>query len=1655
MRYGDFFRALFEGVTGASRRRDFSHFDLAKELYAAANTHVGRRLKNAQNAQNAETDHKNWVAGKSATYMREFLINPFDDVEVYSYINSRVMYPQLLRSKLEAADCSFDISSADTNLLFWLTMCQFKKILGLPYSVIPVDSNTMRPVHINSVFIKEAQANDNEISEARRLFYKVTSNFKHISKIVCNDEDVVDETAVEVAMAQINSIETKTLFIIGEGGIGKTTLMFRLARESAEGISPKSVFWVDLKDLSSSNDDTPAQSVVRYMKTITGGFQNETILFIESPSESKDFLLEIQEYQEKNPLFKVVLAERNHLIKGFLHGEKENFEFWIDSSRFLCLSPDGNTKQFDWAKENERINQNGRIFEHRVSTRWKTDVVKKVIEVISEHRNESNSRLQSVFAQFNAKELTTSIADLIYNLLFSYNKQFALAYGKHIDMDWDEWEKAVRNEFGNSAKRNTFKYLATLGLFNVPMTTTVLSRILGYDEIEVNDFVRNRFWATGEPVIVREDTKEGKVFLHLKHDTVAKRFFDFAEHPRVMECLRHLIPLMDRETARSFEKLSLSKRNVLQKGKKLLPFDVTAEGIINTINSYGDVFLKHLKGNKKDACRIYSFDLAQFWLEIDKFQKMPFDERNFEKLGSLAGDLQTMHLVNSRVLNELAFYYDDHHKLGFHNKKKAKEILEFSLAENSKDVVVFRMTEGFYLRNDMQYEATKIFDAFLDRNKNDVKILNELAKQYTQNNLRERALKVSLFVLDIDSSNLQALKGLAYLYAKGRDFSKAEKYFMLALKEDPDNLLFYCGLARTYRGMGISTENKEERIALFNKAVFKLESALNVEPNHLPSLNALANIYVRMGEDLGAKFYQKATDILIRILDENPRDPEARVGLGRLYSRTGFYDEAEKILKQCHPRSIIELTELAKLYVTWGFRSGCEDKLEMAEQVFERILSIRPTDRFGLTEFASFYQRTGNTKKAEETFERAFEAHPYDDVISIEFARFYKAQSRTASKKNNEKLEKRLLRKSILQFEHSLEVIRRVDTILFNELAGLYEKDSRFNDAKSLYLQVLDVDKKCPLAHSGLARIYGRSEPDYDKAIIHFNEAMKYERGNKSVLRNDFAKLQENAGNLDEAKSLFQETFDSNENDRKAVDVATGGLVRVYVKLGFFEEAEDVVNQALFSNPHDTIKLNELAKTYGEMGRFSEAHKTFLRSLEISEKDAYALYGLGVTLLEMDDYKNAFVTFNKLRQFHPKSPFALRGLALIYTKRKQFDKLAGIYNQMRRIKGHYHEAMCGYFDLYCFTQKYCAAIKLLDRHRSLFKETAFLQNALTPKLQEKLAKTIECLDEKRRFHKLCFESGVLGSLFGKHIAKIEMQFGNIGNYGVFSARAVLQKVCIEQGGDIHAWLSWLKLEQENGNIGELTNPAQFSARWILREMYDKFTGHPYAAIAWVKLEQRQNNIGGFDEPEEGSARWILHKNLSEKGFVSSVWVNWIKLEHEHGCKGKLDEPEEYSARWLLRELCLEQNSDDTGSWVTWAKLELEESEIGNIDNPTEFSARWIMRKAHYGELRSSDIVIFWATLEKENENEGDFNEPTRYSARWILRQSCIEGNGDSSVWRSWIKLEREFGNFGSENEEFSANWIRKEATRRFPNVSPEWWWPLLSNDNTDRYDLGN
>jgi CHAT domain-containing protein/Tfp pilus assembly protein PilF len=358
-----------------------------------------------------------------------------------------------------------------------------------------------------------------------------------------------------------------------------------------------------------------------------------------------------------------------------------------------------------------------------------------------------------------------------------------------------------------------------------------------------------------------------------------------------------------------------------------------------------------------------------------------------------------------------------------------------------------------------------------------------------------------------------------------------------------------------------------------------------------------------MADELDADALIEAVTAQLRGDDGAEPDAEAVVGAlngitVRLYG-DGRYNkaaqiaaialsQAERVLGDEHPDTLISVNNLAVLYRAQGRYGEAEPLYRRALEARERVLGDEHPDTLSsVNNLAGLYQAQGRYGEAEPLYRRALEAlervlgdeHP-DTLSSVNNLAFlYQAQGRYGEA---EPLYRRALeaRERVLGDEHP-------DTLIsVNNLAELYRAQGRYGEAEPLYRRALEA----------LERVLGDEHPD---TLISVN---------------NLAALYRAQGRYGKAEPLYRRALEASErvlgDEHPDTLRSVNNLAALYYSQGRYGEAEPLYRRALEArervlgdeHPDTLISVNNLAALYDSQGRYGEAEPLYRRALEARER---------------------------------------------------------------------------------------------------------------------------------------------------------------------------------------------------------------------------------------------------------------------------------------------------------------------------------------------------------------------------------------------------------------------------------------------------------------------
>jgi tetratricopeptide (TPR) repeat protein len=941
------------------------------------------------------------------------------------------------------------------------------------------------------------------IAEARRInvqeknllaldYYRINDRAEVVFQIVCNDMDVRNTRVMDSIQhrLQMLSIST-TVWVVGAGGSGKTTILNRAAVELAE--QGRAVFTLDCENFERSNLES-VLSLLKYCSVPDG-----CVLCIDNPAADDETLETLlRKLPDYTSNVHVILAERAHRYKTlrrtgtltYLHGEEDHEPIYVRNP------------------QSQREDVYNRLFD--------------LLEV----SNQDRIPLLDIVRNENLVYVNAT-----YSILLELKKKRLIDF----DFDWDDYRKSTLDlpSFAEG-----YKYIALFYLFGVRTPFSTFSRICGAGESEQQLFLERFRGLVNEPIVVderRDESFRRVTHLRTKHEIVSEIFF--GEHPTINreELLMQWAESTDFQNANETQALVNifgAKKNYLSEASKV------------HLEALTDFFLTGYINEKVQLSpKLYAtLHLAKCWLLVSQnrtndaiavlLSLISVQPNNLHcrielaKVNRRLGDLDAAENI---LLNTLSIDANDVHaytELSTIYQKQGK----FSEAESLMLKVLQIKPHDLNARTELARifqkagklaEAEQLLLQVLDLRRHDLNSRTELAKVYRRQGRLHEAEAVLLELLKMERRSIWARTELAKVYQRQNRLNEAERFLVEVLEIVPNDLNSRTELAKIYQ--------RQDKLKEAEEVLMEL---LRLEPNDLQARTELAKIYQRQGklkeaeerllESLAiddkqfhprtelAKIYQRqgkfkeAEERLLESLAIDDRQLHPRTELAKIYQRQGKLKEAEERLleslaiddKQLHPR-----TELAKIYQRQG-------KLKEAEERLRESLAIDDKQTHPRTELAKIYQRQGKLKEAEEVLMDSLRLEPNDFRARTELAKIYQRQNRLNEAEG-----------------FLVEVLQIVPNDLNSrtELAKIYQRQGKLKEAEERLLESLAIDDKQLHPRTELAKIYQR-QGKLKEAEERLLESLAID-DKQLHPRTELAKVYQRQGNLDEAAKYAEQSL--------------------------------------------------------------------------------------------------------------------------------------------------------------------------------------------------------------------------------------------------------------------------------------------------------------------------------------------------------------------------------------------------------------------------------------------------------------------------------------------------------------------------------------------------
>ncbi|MFP4301102.1 MAG: tetratricopeptide repeat protein [Spirochaetaceae bacterium] len=310
---------------------------------------------------------------------------------------------------------------------------------------------------------------------------------------------------------------------------------------------------------------------------------------------------------------------------------------------------------------------------------------------------------------------------------------------------------------------------------------------------------------------------------------------------------------------------------------------------------------------------------------------------------------------------------------------------------------------------------------------------------------------------------------------------------------------------------------------------------------------------------LRENMYREARENFEKILEVEPENNYALVGMGDLHRKRGECKKAIPFYKRClehHPENNYALFGLADCY-------KAIHHYHKAIEVWEEYLKLDGENVTVLTRVADAYRKVQNLQRSNELYQKVLELEPDNAYALIGLGHLY--------------YDFRKFGEAAKYWSRMYELRGdRVDIRVLTSLGNCYRKLKEFDRALTYFRHALDREPDNFYALFGIADCYrGLQRPK--EALAHWNRILMKDRGNKVILTRA-GDAYRSLGDLETAEEYYKKALDI-EFDVYAVL----GLALIQKARGKFEDASQALEELVTKDPKNPRLYGEAARCLAEM----------------------------------------------------------------------------------------------------------------------------------------------------------------------------------------------------------------------------------------------------------------------------------------------------------------------------------------------------------------------------------------------------------------------------------------------------------------------------------------
>ncbi len=251
-----------------------------------------------------------------------------------------------------------------------------------------------------------------------------------------------------------------------------------------------------------------------------------------------------------------------------------------------------------------------------------------------------------------------------------------------------------------------------------------------------------------------------------------------------------------------------------------------------------------------------------------------------------------------------------------------------------------------------------------------------------------------------------------------------------------------------------------------------------------------------------------------------------------------------------------------------------------------------------------------------------------------------------------------LFRHDVKTASNSCQVHLHYGTVLIQK--GIEEQDAMqrktfFEEGTAELYQTIKINPHTADAYNGLGMAYQYLEPNFDSAIVNYNQAIM-EGSNNPLCYIGLASVYEQTGKQELASYYFNKGAEANPFYKQGMALRDAHRKKTGFDIQTFPSAINVDTTESSGEVKDFNFYNNLGKEYGQKGDYANALRCMEKAVALNQSSEEARINLAVCYGMTKQFDKSIEALNQVIAINPNNTTALSNLVVMYDHVGKKDK---------------------------------------------------------------------------------------------------------------------------------------------------------------------------------------------------------------------------------------------------------------------------------------------------------------------------------------------------------------------------------------------------------------